>query len=484
MSFLSTLFSDSFVKYDIILLAVFLVFLGIFLYRKRKEVKREGLLLLHKTKWGVNLIHRTGEKYKKTLKFLSYISIGLGYILMAGMVYLVGRIVWIYVLNPEIVRAIKVPPITPLIPYLPQIFKLNLPPFYFTYWIIIIAVIAILHEFAHGIFAARSKIKIKSTGFGFFPFFLPVFLAAFVELDEKRMAKKKIFDQLAVLSAGTFANVLTAILSSVIMILFFSIAFAPSGVVFDSYPYTNVNISSIIMVNSITLENPTYTEILNSMNQTGLNEIRADSGKYLATENFIEQQNSTQNELVLYYDAPAIRANLESTILKINGKKITSIDELSNEINSNSPNTVITLTVLGQDNEPYGREIVLGQNPKNESLPWLGIGFYNQETPGLFTYIYNKLFSLNRNHVYYASQIGNIGIFIYHLIWWLIVISLSVALINMLPMGIFDGGKFFYLTILAITRREEIAKKAYKFMTYFFLFILLVVMFFWVKAFF
>ena len=39
-------------------------------------------------------------------------------------------------------------------------------------------------------FAVYNKIKVKTTGFGFFPFFLPVFLAAFVELDEKKMAKK------------------------------------------------------------------------------------------------------------------------------------------------------------------------------------------------------------------------------------------------------------------------------------------------------
>jgi membrane-associated protease RseP (regulator of RpoE activity) len=49
----------------------------------------------------------------------------------------------------------------------------------------------------------------------------------------------------------------------------------------------------------------------------------------------------------------------------------------------------------------------------------------------------------------------------------------------MLPMGIFDGGRFFYLTVLAITKKEEVAKKAFKFATYFFLFVLFVVMLFW-----
>lgn len=475
----------SFLVYDLILLGVFAVLLGIFLFRKRKELKREGLLLLHKTKWGVNLIRKIGGKYRKTLKFLGYISITLGYMLMASMIYLVGRIVWIYVFHGEIVRAIKVPPITPLIPYLPQIFKLNfLPPFYFIYWILIIAIIAITHEFAHGIFAARNKVKIKSTGFGFFPFFLPVFLAAFVELDEKKMAKKKISDQLAILSAGTFANILTAVLFSGVMILFFSLAFAPSGVVFDSYPYNNVAVSSIMMINGVSFGNPTYAQLLNSLNETGLNEIETLGGNYVTTKELIAQQNSTPDNIIMYYDGPAIRGSLESTILEINGEKVTSIDKLAAELQKYSPNMTITLTVIGQDNEPYNRDIVLGENPQYENSSWLGVGFYDNEVPGLFTSIYNRLFSLTKGHVYYASKIGDMGIFIYHFLWWLIIISVSVALINMLPMGIFDGGKFFYLTILAITKNENTAKKAFKIATYFFLAILFVVMFFWFKAFF
>lgn len=474
----------SFLVYDLILLGIFAILLGIFLFRKRKELKREGLVLLHKTKWGINLIRRVGERHEKGLKVLGYISVTLGYLLMAGMIYLVGRIVWIYVLNPEVVRAIKVPPITPLIPYLPQIFKLNfLPPFYFTYWIIIIAIIAITHEFAHGIFAARSNVKIKSTGFGFFPFFLPVFLAAFVELDDKKMAKKKISDQLAILSAGTFANVLTALVFSLIMLLFLSLAFAPSGVAFDSYPYNSVALSSIVMVNGIALNSPTYSELLGSLNETGLNEIQTYDGDYVATKEIVKQQNS-EEAVTVYYDAPAIRASLESVILSINGEYIGSVEELADELERYAPGTLVTLEIIGQDNEPYNVDVVLGANPGDETKSWLGIRFDNKESGGILTQLYSKLFSLNRDHIHYASKIGDIGLFIYHLLWWLIIISISVALVNMLPMGIFDGGKFFYLTILGITRSENAAKRAYKIATYFFLAVLFLVMFFWAKAFF
>jgi membrane-associated protease RseP (regulator of RpoE activity) len=49
----------------------------------------------------------------------------------------------------------------------------------------------------------------------------------------------------------------------------------------------------------------------------------------------------------------------------------------------------------------------------------------------------------------------------------------------MLPVGIFDGGRFFYLAILGITKKEEVAKKTFKAVTYLFLFLLLIIMVFW-----
>jgi len=470
----------SFLAYDLTFLGVFVILLVIFLYIKRKNIKREGLLLLYRTNWGIKLIHRIGEKYKKTLKVLSYISIGIGYLLMAGMLYLVGEIVWLYVFNANAVRAIKIPPITPLIPYLPQIFNLNfLPPFYFTYWIVIIAIIAVTHEFAHGIFAARNKIKIKNTGFGFFPFFLPIFLAAFVELDEKKMAEKKTFDQLSVLSAGTFANVLTGIFFFVILIIFFSLAFAPAGVSFDAYPSALVNMSSITAIGNISLNNPSYQQILNSLNNTGLNEITTTNVNYVASKSFIIQQKGS-SQLILYEDAPAVRANLESVILDINGQKVTSTQELANLIHGYSPGENVTFTVLNNNSEPYNRTISLGQNPDNQSQSWLGIGFYQPSNQGILANFISTLSSFKRNNIYYASVIGDGGIFIYNLLWWLIIISFSVALVNMLPMGIFDGGRFFYLTVLAITKKENVAKWTFKIATYLFLFLLFVVMFFWV----
>jgi len=476
----------NFVVYDISLLVLFVIFVSIFLYRKKKNLKKEGLLFLYRTQWGIRLIEKIGKKYKKTLKVLSYVSIGLGYSLMATMLYLLGRIVWIYAFRQDIVRAIKIPPIMPLIPYLPQVFKLDfLPPFYFTYWILIIAIIAIVHEFAHGIFAASNKVKIKNTGFGFFPFFLPIFLAAFVELDEKRMAKKSKFKQMAVLSAGTFANVLTAIFFLIVMWLFFSFAFTPSGVVFDSYAYSVVGMATISSVNGIPLSNVSYEKILNLVNETGLNQIKSEEGNYVTTKDFLENQKDNEGFLFLYYDSPAINAGLNGAIMEINNIKINDREDLIEELLKYSPNEEIKIkTKMSDDSELDILEynLILGEHPEKENSPWLGIGFVAQEQTGIMNRIVNFFSGFRKSNVYYEPKC-EANLFIYNLLWWLILINISVALINMLPMGIFDGGRFFYLTVLAITKSEKKAEKTFKFLTYFFLFLVFLLMAFWAFSF-
>ena len=87
--------------------------------------------------------------------------------------------------------------------------------------------------------------------------------------------------------------------------------------------------------------------------------------------------------------------------------------------------------------------------------------------------------SFKDQHVYYTANY-QAAWFVYNLLWWLILISISVALVNMLPMGIFDGGRFFYLTILGITGSKTKAMKTFKVVTWFLLLLLIVIMAAWV----
>ncbi len=472
-----------FVTCDIVLLVAFIVLTSIFLFRKRKNLKKEGLLFLYKTSVGLKILERLGAKHKKLLNFLSYVSIVLGFFLMGLMLYFFGKIVWIYVFHSEITQLIKVPPVMPLLPYLPQLFKINfLPPFYFIYWIAIIAIVAISHEFAHGIFAINKNVKVKSTGFGFFPFFLPAFLAFFVELDEKEMEKKKVLPQMAVLSAGTFANVIVAILFFIILMGFFAVAFNPSGVVFDTYSYSVVGIAAISSVNNITLENASYEKILSLANQTEISRIKTNDTEYVITKSFLEEQKNNKGYLLLYDNAPAINSNLSNIIVKINGVEIDSKEKLGEEIAKYLPGKEIVVTTLeGDAFKDY--EVTLGKNPEDKSKPYLGIGFIDRGSSDLSAKLINLFSSFRDSTIYYKPVFAGADI-IYNFLWWLVVISFSVALANMLPVGIFDGGRFFYLAVLGLTKNKEIAKKSFSIITYIFLILVAVIMVFWGIGFF
>jgi len=237
----------SFLAYDIGFLVLFVLVLAILFYVKRKNFKWEGILLLYRTNIGVKFIDKFAKKYKSMISWMRYIIVSMGFLLMIAMTYFLMQLLYIFIKYPATVRAIKVPPLTPLIPYLPSIFKLDfLPPFYFTYWIIAIASIAIFHEAAHGILARYSNVKVKSTGFGF----LGPFLAAFVEPDEKQMEKKDNFSQMAILSAGTFANILLTVIFFLMLIIFFILTFSQAGATFSDYSYSIVNTSSITLINN------------------------------------------------------------------------------------------------------------------------------------------------------------------------------------------------------------------------------------------
>jgi len=466
-----------FMLYDLIFLVVFALFIAWFLYRGKKNLKKEGLLLLYRTPWGIKLIDKVGKKYKKTLCFLSYVSITLGYLLMIGALWLVYTILKIYVFHPDVVSQIKVPPIMPLIPYIDKVVTF-LPPFYFTYWIVILAVIAISHEFAHGIFMRRYNIQIKSTGFGFFPFFFPIFPAAFVEQDEKSMTKSKNFEQKAVLSAGTFANVIVSILFFGVLAIFFTTSFSPAGVVFDDYSYSIVDISSITSVNGVLVANPTVESLSGLVENFSFNKIEANNTQFVGIKGF-----PGEGLIALYDDSPAIKAELNSAILEINNQKVTTIEELGNELDKYSPGDKIEIkTKLNEKGEEI-KEVSLSQAPPGrEGKVWLGVVFYKRDSGGIMNKIFSAASSFKKANTYYESKIGDLGWFIYNLLWWLILISISVALVNMLPVGIFDGGRFFYLTILSLGGSEKLARNSFKWITYAFLFLLVAIMVLWVSA--
>jgi membrane-associated protease RseP (regulator of RpoE activity) len=333
-------------------------------------------------------------------------------------------------------------------------------------------------------------INIKSTGFGFFPFFLPVFLAAFVEQDEKSMEKSTRFHQMAVLSAGTFANILTALVFFIVMFLFFILCFSPAGVQFNTYSYSFVDAQDIIMVNGVPLDTSNYDILVELSMEEGFNELQTENGTYIITKDFLVNQENNPRSLVLYDDAPAIREGLEGPIVGIDGLSVTSWEEFATRMEDKNPGDTVIINTLN-DSVTQDYIITLGEKNDGSEEAFLGVGYSQTQRSGAMGKLITGLSSFKKQEIYYEGNF-DASEFIYNMLWWLVLISFSVALVNMLPVGIFDGGRFFYLTVIGIATKlgvskkksEKIAKISFRVITWLFLFLLALIMFYWAKSFF
>ena len=171
---------------------IFLLFLK---YRKKFEIQNK-IFVLYKTKIGIKLMDKLSKKIPRSLYYIGYLSIFIGFL---------GMIITFFFLLKGVYNMIFLPAAQPVVaPILPGISIPGIPQLSFWHWIIAILITAAVHEFFHGVYARLSNIKIKSSGFAF----LGPILAAFVEPDEKQMAKKSKRSQLAILSAGPFSNII------------------------------------------------------------------------------------------------------------------------------------------------------------------------------------------------------------------------------------------------------------------------------------
>ena len=451
-------------------------------------------MYLYRTQVGIRFINYVGEKYKRLLSVFGFIGVVCGYLLMVAMIYFLYQLVYIYLFVPEVVKAIKIPPLMPLIPYLPEAFNISfLPPFYFTYWILAIAVIAIFHEFAHGIIARRYGVEIKTTGFGF----LGPFLAAFVEPNEEEMEKKTKYQQIAILSAGVFTNLILAILFFLVLSLFFVLTYVPAGAMFNTYTAGVVGVSSISMINGIVVESGDAEGLLGIINQNNLSNdlilgsngnsielmriVAGDGVYYTSVDSLRGQLDKGVEEIVLYVDFPAINAGLRGVIVEIDGVDINDHDDLAGVMDGKGPGDVVKITTE-EDDEVLEYELELEEDPMVEGRGVIGIGFYgtNNRILGKITDFFNFF---KKPATFYAPRFNvDLVVFIYNLIWWLALINLSVALINMWPVAIFDGGRMFMLTVWGITGSEKFAMFMFKLVTYLIIGALFLLMWGWFGA--
>jgi len=480
----------SFMAYDLVFLAVFIVFVILLLSIRKKNVERQGLIYLYKTKFGIKFIDKFAKSWNGLLRPTQYLVLISGYVLMVGIIWLMLKTTYLYLTSP-MADVIRAPPVAPLIPYFPKIFGLEsfFPPLYFTYFIIALGIVAVTHEAAHGIFARFYKFKVKSTGFAFFgPFF-----GAFVEPDEKQMQKAKKFKQMVVLGAGTFANVLMTILFGIIMLIFFAGIFTPAGVGFHMYSVSAVPVSQISVVGDTDIGEQ-YVEI--DVDVSAREEIDGvlqlgpvETMRFFADKETLKTALDKNSEKMLVFDdSPAFREQMRGAIVEIDGKEVKSLEELQNVLGGLEPGkeVVVKTAILesgkGTVAEYRDYEVEMGER---DGKAFLGIGFLDNNKGGLIGLVYeNTLMKVKDPLLHYTSSWGDFGWFIYYLLWWVVVINILVALFNMFPVSILDGGRFFYLTVWGLTGSEKIGRRAYKTGTWLLILMLAVMMVRWGMGFF
>lgn len=186
---------------------VFMFLMLLFLILKRKNITLQKIFFpllyfaMYKTKIGIKFMERFAKRFSKILKHVGYFAIFIGFLGMLLITYALVQNVYNLLTKPE-----AMPGAALVLPF--EVKGAFYVPFF--YWIISIFIIALVHEFAHGILAKKYNMKIKSSGFAFLGILLPIIPAAFVEPDEKELRKRPAKEQLSVFAAGPFANILLA----------------------------------------------------------------------------------------------------------------------------------------------------------------------------------------------------------------------------------------------------------------------------------
>ncbi|MFX0134326.1 MAG: site-2 protease family protein [Candidatus Hodarchaeota archaeon] len=254
-------------------------------------------------------------------------------------------------------------------------------------------IIMVSHELAHGIAARIDKIKLKSSGF--LMFF--VLFGAFVEVDEKKLQKKSTTSQMRVFSAGSFAN---------IMVGFFTFTIFINANMFLSPFYSPV--SSGVLVQQVSV-GPTMFHLSPG------SVIRAINGTPILNTNWLTlyMWNTKPNQtLKIITDSP-----IETILFDLFPIKTWV-------------NTFIW-TPLPYEYLPL------------DSIGALGVGVSDYyPANGIFGFLVSWL-----GPFFYFSIIKTIS--------WVFILSLGVALFNLLPIPLFDGDKLWIALVNKLMKSQD-----------------------------
>jgi len=249
-------------------------------------------------------------------------------------------------------------------------------------------------------------------------------------------------------------------------VAFFFVSFSASGYAFNTYADAVIPTENITgMVEGV----------------GNLTKVMTTNGKdfYVNTASLEQINLSSMEFIIAYEDAPAVKVRMEGAIVQMNDALIRGQEDIVEFMWSTEPGDEVKVITEGEE----GRneyDVVLGEHPSGNGIGYLGVGYGQADPKGFIQNSLMFFMSFKDRSTYYApTWDGEFVYFFYHLLWWVMIINLLVAIFNMLPLGMLDGGRFFYLAIWGVTRSEKAGKIASKLMKWFILLVFVLLMYFW-----
>ncbi|MBD3155877.1 MAG: hypothetical protein GF368_04445 [Candidatus Aenigmarchaeota archaeon] len=151
-------------------------------------------------------------------------------------------------------------------------------------------------------------------------------------------------------------------------------------------------------------------------------------------------------------DYPANQINLTGVITEINGIKIRNLDQFQNFLDTTQPGDEIRIKTL---EKTYNLTLI--EHPSEPGKGFMGISII----PPTFL---NKIFGGDPNIHYeirenFPDYLESIISWFNGLINWVGIISISVAVANLLPFLPFDGGIIWQAIFEKITKNKKLSKK-------------------------
>ncbi|MBI2565176.1 site-2 protease family protein [Candidatus Woesearchaeota archaeon] len=248
---------------------------------------------MYHTNFGLNKINSIAKKRSKLLIKLSSLIIILGFLGMIIVSEELIRSTIKFLINPISSEAVSL-----VLPFKARgIFYVPL-----LYWIICLIFIAIVHECGHGIFARVWKIPLKSSGIAIIGLLIPLIPGAFIEPDEKKLARKPKKQQLSVFAAGPIVNVVFGL----IFLGLFLFAFKPLEEIL--YDYQGVKIIDFFSGDTPAIKGGLVTgQVITSIEQVQINNVeefikelnKYNPGKEMTIKTINSQLQTINHQLIL-----------------------------------------------------------------------------------------------------------------------------------------------------------------------------------------